>query len=261
MAGELYINGQDTGTLGLVVARAEADYSGPPRRVRTSPVPGRYSEVVLSAPRRQEFRGKRIRVQGHVLGTDYAQVQLRLSWLKAWMSDDNLRIRFANDTLREAVGYLEQFTATARGGAFVSTGRAVLIEFFCPDGRRRKTTQNTPSLSTSPASITLGDSPSGGVIRIDGAVTDPVLTYKHYDGTTLATMSFTRVLSGGQYLDIDLDNRTIVDHAAANAINDLDAGSDWFLLDPRDGDITSYEYPTLTLSGGTGTATYYEMYE
>lgn len=74
-----------------------------------------------------------------------------------------------------------------------------------------------------------GNRPAPALITLTGPVTDPVI----YNDTTSSTLSFSIAVASGDYLVIDLGNRTIKLNGSVSRRGAL-LEPDWFLLEPGD---------------------------
>lgn len=260
MPGELFIDDYDLQNLGVTISsEIEGDLDAPARRWDLVSVPGRLDAVVRTGSA-QVIRPRTLVFVGAITAADHASMLTNLKSLKYRLSPDEVRVRTASGSTLEWLARCEALIARPLGLAF-GPARELEFRFICPNPHRRSTTESNESLSSTPQAIALGNARSNCRVRINGAVTDPVLTYKHYDTTTLATMSFTKTLGAGEWIEIDTAARTIVDDGGANVLADLDSGSEWPVLDPRDGDYLASQWPTLELSAGTGTVWYYKRWE
>jgi hypothetical protein len=83
------------------------------------------------------------------------------------------------------------------------------------------------------------------VFRIDGPVTDPVIT----NDTTGQVLSFTGFIGAGSYYVVDTAARSVLLNGTASRYNTIDASSDWFDLAPGlnsiSFDAASYEADAL----------------
>jgi hypothetical protein len=106
--------------------------------------------------------------------------------------------------------------------------------------------------------IPLGTAVSAPTIRIMGAATNPVLTYRNAGGTVKQTMGFTVTLASTDYLEINGELFSITKYASGVASNGMAlwTSGDFPALDPQDGYPSIDSYPTLEVSAGTGEVLY-----
>jgi phage-related protein len=106
--------------------------------------------------------------------------------------------------------------------------------------------------------IPLGTAVSAPLIRVLGAATNPVITYRDKSGAVRQSMTLTITLAATDYLEIDCELFTItkyVSGVASNGITLLTAG-DFIALDPQDGDYANGVWPTLEISAGSAEVLY-----
>ncbi len=112
-------------------------------------------------------------------------------------------------------------------------------------------------LSTSAAEVAVGTLPNYGVLYLQGA-SDPTVTYKAHSGETVATLELAYTWASGDVYRVDLGLQTIDKIASGTRTNGISVYStgDFFSLDPRDGDAAATDWPTITLSTGSGVIYY-----
>lgn len=71
-------------------------------------------------------------------------------------------------------------------------------------------------------------------IRLGGTLTDPVVS----NDTNGQSISLTGTIADGDYVEIDVARKTIVDQTGANQFSLLSVGSDWMELEPGYNDIS-----------------------
>jgi phage-related protein len=150
----------------------------------------------------------------------------------------------------------------------------VELDFLLFDPLAYKTTSESVSFTTATA-IPLGTATSKGnisvpsKIRITGAASFPILTYKNSAGATIAEMSFTGYSPlASDFIEIDLARGLVtksVSGQVSNAMNALAPGWNFPALDPADGVYLTSSWPTLEITSvlgpvGTGLATYTKAY-
>ncbi len=123
-----------------------------------------------------------------------------------------------------------------------------VMEFAIPlkSGDPRKYAQHLTSLSTaisggtSVAATNIGTYPAGAVIRIQGPVVNPVVT----NTQSSSALAFVLTVADGDYLEIDLLNRSVLLDGVTNKRATMTIPSRWFMLQPGAN--------TLVLSAGSG---------
>ena len=158
-------------------------------------------------------------------------------------------------TLRARKAFVvEQFSENPYGGQpYVN----VTLSFVADDPSWYDRNARAVGLSTSAAEVPLGTLPSYGTLYLQGA-NSPTITYKAASGETVATMALTYTWASGDVYRVDLGLQTIDRIATGtrtNAASVFTSGS-FFALDPRDGDADAADWPTLTLSTGSGVVYY-----
>jgi len=111
--------------------------------------------------------------------------------------------------------------------------------------------------------VPLGTAPSTPVIRIMGAATNPVLTYRDAGGASVRSITFTATLTSSEYLDIDMRRgrvQRVTSGTAANGIGLITGGDFPWALDPQDGDYGTSSWPTVEVSAGTGEVLWYRRW-
>lgn len=73
-----------------------------------------------------------------------------------------------------------------------------------------------------------GNRPTPGIVRINGPVRDPSFLFD----PTGAEFRFTTVLAAGDWIDVDLDNKTVMRNGTGNMRNALKIYGNWFLFQP-----------------------------
>lgn len=90
-----------------------------------------------------------------------------------------------------------------------------------------------------------GNRPQPGTIRIYGPITNPVVLHEEY----AVTMTIALSIANGDYVDVNLDNRTVRSSGGSNIRGKLTLSGDWYLL--RVGHNTFSFSGSGTLAGTT----------
>lgn len=250
----ILIDGWDAGQAGVVVTdglRGKLD--GPEARYPSVAVPGRISTVRLTSE--PVYQTTTLRVPILVEADTRAVMLSRLDELKWRLAGRDLRVTFVDDETREFRALQAALEAQSTPPDLSQRAVEMRLLLEMKDPRVYDTTDTAVALSTSPAATPLGTAPVGPVVRIDGGVTDPTVTYRDNGGTVVETMGLTVALAGGQWVEVDMEAQTIEREDGTPHPEYLTSGT-FFRLDPRDGDYPGSSWPTLELSGSTGTATY-----
>lgn len=253
-ARALIVDGFDMSTIGLIVDNKIAGFEdGPTVQWSALRIPQRIGGVVTAAAPAYSFR--QLSVPVNVLGSTRAEMQDRLDEIKWRLSPDEIVVMFAHDETREYRARVDQSTVTTIAPALTQRGVKMTIKMTCHDPRKYAIT-DTVTAFTSATAMVLGTAPSHPVLRLTGG-TNPIVIYKDSSAVEQGRMEFTW---SGTWIDVDMQNKTILDNTGANQADALTTG-DFFMLDPHDGDYVTPSWPTLEVSGGgSGQATYRKNY-
>lgn len=267
MTWAVYLNETPLDSLGIYVEDLSARYGGPSRSFPQLPLPGRQGTVLTADP---ETQPRTLSLSGSIdpSARTLAARNSAEDQLKALLYRGLIRVVADDDVTapRQIDGVCTALQVTPVVHPMVTQVSRFAASILCPDPTWYDVTGQLIAFGTTPSAIPTGTAPSGGVIRVAvlGAtnVVDPVVSYLNAAGVTLKTLAFTGTLTAGtDYLEIDLDRQTVVEYAsgvASNAISWLSTASEFFAIDPMDGDPLSGSYAQLkvTASSGTPTATW-----
>jgi phage-related protein len=272
MSGILFLNGADAKTTyGFDLVEAPELLSMGGHTYQTAAVVQRAG--VLLGTTRPTIEPRQLRLQGFITGSSLSDAVSKLDNLKAAITSRPCSIRTAWDDTRQYWGVLTAAPA-APNSAYWQTYLAVELDFLLFDPLAYKTTSESVSFTTATA-IPLGTATSKGnisvpsKIRITGAASFPILTYKNSAGATIAEMSFTGYSPlASDFIEIDLARGLVtksVSGQVSNAMNALAPGWNFPALDPADGVYLTSTWPTLEITSvlgpvGTGLATYTKAY-
>ena len=253
-ARTLIVDGYDLGEIGYVADNAFRDtFGSPQRKYETQAVHSRIGEQLAS--QKPSYSVRQMIVNGAILADDLATLNTNIDALKYRLYAPSVGVRLSHDETREYVARCDQVTIDRIEPALIQRGAKVAVRFTILDPRMRAIADTVQAFTTGTA-IALGTAESKGVIRLTGG-TNPTVVLKDYAATEIGRMEFTWA---GTWLDVDLDEQTIIDNAAANQASTLTVGN-FFALDPRDGDYLQSQWPTLDVTGGgTAQITYRKMY-
>jgi hypothetical protein len=253
-ARTLIVDTYDLNEIGYVANDDFRDaFSAPTRDWQTDKAHSRIGESIVAPS--AEYSKRTLIVNGAIVRDTRTELDASIDELKYRLYKPEVGVRFSNDETREYVARCDQISIDPYSPALVQRAAQVSIRFVVLDPRMRAVSDTVQAFSTATA-IALGTSPSRGVIRLTGG-TNPIVIYRNYAATEIARMEFTW---SGTYIDVDLDNLTIIDNASANQAATLTAGN-FFALDPQDGDYVQSQWPTLEVSGGgSAQITYRKMY-
>ncbi len=267
MAWAVYLNEVNLSTIGAYVMRLVGYTSAPTRSYPTLALPGRQGVVLTADP---EMSARTLQVQ-LAIATPSNTIAARASAeddLKALAYNALVKVVVDDDVSapRQIDGVCQTCEITTRQHPVDAVVSDVTLSILCPDPTWYDVTGQLIAFGTTPSPIPTGTATSGGIIRVAalGAVNvvDPVVSYLNAAGVTVKSLAFTGTLTAGtDYLEIDLDRQTVIEVAsgvASNAISWLSTVSEFFAIDPMDGDVLhgSYAQLKVTATSGTPTATW-----
>lgn len=263
MAWAVYLNETSLASIGVYVMRLNSYTAAPTREYASLAIPGRQGVVLTADP---TVAARTLEIQC-AISTSASTIAARAAAedrVKALAYNALVRVVVDDDinAPRQIDAVCTACQVTTRQHPVDAIVADVTLTMLCPDPTWYDVTGQLIGFGTTARAIPLGTAPSGGIVRIaapswSADVVDPVLTYLNAAGVTLKTMSFTGTLTAGtDYLEVDLDRQTVVEYAsgtAANAISWLSTSSQFFALDPMDGDVFSTSYPQLKVTATSGT--------
>ena len=268
MSGILFLNGNDAKTTyGFELVEAPDLYGMGDHDYQTAPVVQRAG--VLLGTARPAVQPRTLRLSGFITGSTLNDAITKLDTLRAAVNTSPCSIRTAWDTTRQYWGVLVASPA-GPNSAYWQTYLAVELEFLLFDPFAYSTSLSTVNFTTSATAIPLGTASSRGntaseaKITITGAATTPILRYKNSDGVQVAEMSFTGYSPlANDYITIDLTRGLVtktVSGVTTNAMGALATGWNFPAIDPQDGSFELSAWPTLEVTSGSGSITYYKAY-
>jgi hypothetical protein len=267
MSGTLFLNGVDATTYGFELIEAPDLLSMGTHTYQTAAVVQRAG--VLLGTARPAIEPRVLRLIGYINGSSLSNAVSKLDDLKAQVNTSPCSIRTAWDTTRQYWGVLVDSPA-GPNSSYWQTYLAVELEFLLFDPLAYSTSSSTVNFTTSAVAVPLGTATSKGnrvveaKIRITGAATTPILTYKNSDGVTVSTMSFTGYSPlANDYIEINLSLglvEKVVSGVRSNAMGALAPGWNFPAIDPQDGNYQLAAWPTLEVTSGSGQLTYTKAY-
>lgn len=249
----LFINDREVQTLGLYPTVLERWGAGIEYAFESMPVPGRLGHLpagTMSASPRV------IRLTGDIDAATVAERDAKLAAVLAPLRGLlEIRAGDAPDKVLEGylVGELSDGVVPTKSFVDGSAGLSLTLHLWCPSPVKRDRFAQTIAFGAAATPVPLGDLPSGGLVRILGAATNPVLRYRDARGQLVQEMAFTTTLTSAQYLEIDLDRQTAVKVSAGVRTNAQALWTgDYPVPDPGDGDPTGAAWPTLEVTAGSG---------
>ncbi len=241
-------------TLGFSPATMEGNWDSPAQSFERVNVP--FREGTTRTTQQPKIEPLRFHFTGELSASSEEAFETARDTLLYLLSFDDVAILVGNQPNRQRIGTLEgavhiRPSASSADGLTVA---AVDFTLVCDNPVTYATSvTNVSGAVATDHSLPLGTRKTFGVITIESA-TDPLLTYKHYDGTTLATLQLTGtgdfivdLYERRFWLDGDRDDSVMTD-------------GDFFAFDPRHGDYLTSHWPTLRTSSGTLSVDYYKAY-
>ena len=243
----MYVNDYPVDKIGLYPdpEGLEGNRSALTVRDRVTFLPGRVGTISLADE--VETEPRRLAISCIQRGTSAANLQTRMRELRQRLAEGVTEIRFEEDSDKVFYCRLERAEVTGIAPMVSQPNQRVRISLLAQDPLIYDRNGTVVGFSSDEAELPLGTAPSFGIIRISGAVTDPVITYKDFRGDTKATLGLTATLGATEWREIDMDKSTIVDDAGANAIDEMSSGG-FFSFDAQDAAGEDGPYPTIEVS-------------
>lgn len=163
-------------------------------------------------------------------------------------------------------GYKTRMVVEPFGHSLAPLTSRVTVDFDCPFPYSQELEPTSRVITTTARALALGNAPSSPIIRIMGAATNPVLTYRDAGGTAQKTLTITGTLAAtNDWLDIDMRTGVIRKYASGVITNGFESytitGDFPWAFDPQDGDYLTSGWPTLTCSAGTCIAYWWKAFQ
>lgn len=140
----------------------------------------------------------------------------------------------------------DQLPVAAIGAGTPSGGRTYPRGYdIATDNLREYGTPGTPN---EVQMVNLGNYPSPPLIRISGPVTNPAIVIAE----TGENMQFVTTLREGEYLDVDVKEKTVLLNGAISRRGTMTFSSEWLVLRPG---VNTLRYTALSAPGNTTTVT------
>lgn len=262
MNGVVWVNDVDLHDLGFAATALPGWADGIAVNRDLTEVAGRVGVVgsaITTTPARV------IQIQGLVRGEAMTDRRTALRAIRAHCIG-TVQLRFGDAPDQYIEGYLSDSRATVQRRATEFTPGVewlVTLQFTCPDPAFYDVQETTIEFGSTPVGIPIGNLPLGGVVRIAGPATSPVLQYHDGLGAIVEAMTFTGSLGAGEWWDVDLSNGRITDAAGDNALGawgGLLTGEAFITPSPHDGVFASELWPAMSVTSGAGSYTYRRAY-
>jgi hypothetical protein len=159
-------------------------------------------------------------------------------------------IKYSLDPMRQPDGS----AAVSVGAGSPSGTRAYPRNYdVATDGLREYGTAGSPNVLSV---INLGNYSSPPIFRIAGPVTNPTLSLIDWDGKDTTdpefSMGFLITLQAGEYLEVDVKEKTVLLNGAVSRRGTMTFESDWFSVPPGESKL---RYTALSAPGNTTSVT------
>lgn len=265
MTWSLTLNGTDLASLGFYLKEVGGGYDAPDREIQTLSIRGRAGNL-LSPPIRESGRvitltgtltSSAKTVVGRSDAEDALKDKLRAGLLRLARTDSVGSVWFIE-------GMFRSIKAQPIGHPVNPTDDYVTLTMVSRDAYYRDVEPTILAFGSTRVSMPLGTAPSSPIIRLIGAATNPVLSYRDAGGTVQRSMTFTASLAGtNDWLDIDMRYGKIVLWASGVASNGrslLTSGDFPWALDTHDGDFATASWPTLDVTSGNASVLYWAQW-
>lgn len=235
-------NGVDLATLGFAPSNLGGAWNPPVETYPEVAMPGRNGTTRTALEPTVEPVDEVI--EGELTFASESAYEAGVSAFKRATRGD-LTVIIGNQDTRQRTGYRKRLVVTPNVGEAITSAKvAMTVHFEDPVFYETSLTTVTGAAATDLA-LAQGDYRTWGVVTVTSATNPFTLTYKHYDGTTLASIT---IAAAGTVI-VDMLNRTIT---VAGVRNDgARIAGDYFAFDGRHGDIALAHYPTLRTSVGS----------
>lgn len=269
MAWSIVVNGQDLNGLGVYLASVEGVHDAVDRIWQTTTIRGRAGSIIQS-PVREPGRVLKLTgtltstaktIQGLLTNADTVKDLLRSGMLRIVRTDGASPVN-----VKYIDGYVTSLGLKHLGHPINQTDDTLTCTVQCRDAywRDQEPTIRHAAVAGTRYTLPHGTAPSSPIIRIMGAATNPVLTYRDAGGTAQRTMTFTVVLAAtNDWLDIDMRAGKITKWASGVSSNGrslLTSGNPIFGIDPQDGDWATSQYTTIEVSAGTAMCLWHKQW-
>lgn len=254
----LYLSGRSLEALGFRVETIKGPWDLPAVTDPVIAIPGRMGRMRTGQAADVAMRD--IVIAGLVeesttLRTN-ADLESKLETLKALFAIGLLEVGRVNQMNRLYVTRTVGFEATVRGAALAGVTAELTVHLQAIDPLAYDAALSIIGFGATRVPIPVGSAPSGGLLRIMGPATNPVITVRRLTGDVVHTLGLTRTLAATDYEEIDLDLMRLTRFVSGVTTSDANAATSGdiedFSFSPEDGDALAGQYPTLECSGLTG---------
>lgn len=253
---------KDLADFNLVVDTWPDVLSGPLREYAQADRPGRIGSVLLSTD--ATYKPAQFQITGTVYARtssySYAAMLTDLRNLKGWVARcAAVKVSGIDSTMVRSCK-LTGFTSQDIGIVGSSPAMRVSMTFEGVDPLWYAASATSNDLTTSLTEQALGTAPVWPVITFTGAPSGLTLTYADSAGATVQTLTLAGITTSGAtqtVVDCNLSRVvTTISSVETDMISTLDTATDFFALDPKDGDYSNTASPShpqlkYALSGGS----------
>jgi hypothetical protein len=254
VSGLVTIGGVTAESLGVSLTGLPDGLSAPEARWDSLVIPQRAGALLTRT--RPQVAPRELVLDLVLRGTDIATAADQLDTLKAAIHGRPAAIVFSWDTGRQYLGYIQSVRAEPWLQTAVDGWLRVQVVALIPSAYAEDVTETTATdTPATPIDVLVGTGPTEPVIRIIGPATNPIITAKDEDGTTIGTLSFTIALGGSSdVLVVDCREGGSAYRDNAGTITDavplLSPGFSFPVFWPDNADYVTPDWPTLESSSG-----------
>lgn len=217
------------------------------------PVPGR--EDALPLDTEGSTGPRRISIDAVQKADTLAELMAAKEDLLWYLHGREHQVRIKESPTRYITAKVEAVQITPIDPWAIQRGHQVQILLLAADPRWHADQLVEAVLDTTRTPVELGSAPSRPVVRIDGPVSNPVVIHRDSAGVEKARIELNATIGTGAAVIIDCDRMTITD-ALGTDLAYVWKGRVFLRLDPRHAGGPAGPWPTVELSGGTGTIGY-----
>jgi hypothetical protein len=264
----LFINGQDTASLGLVVDGLTGFFDAMQRTDQLVEFPQGAGAALGPAAARTASR--EVTVEGVLPSSTRAGLEAVKHQLKALCSPGTVQVRLVSQDFvfyGRLVGVqATHFAPQLKDGR---TAARVTLRFQCADPYGYDRSPQVVAFGATPVPIPLGTAPSrgrahwGAVVTILGPATTPTLREFDAGENLKRSMAFTWSPTADDAIEVDLAKGLVTRIQSGvrdNGLGLLSAGWEFPRLDPFDGDYATSAFPELAVTSGAGVVRYFRSW-
>lgn len=264
----LYVNGQDTARLGLVVDGLSGIFDAVERTDQLVEYTQGAGAALGSVPGRTAVRD--IVVDATLPATTRTGLEAAKHQLKALCGPGTVQLRLVSQDLvfyaRLRSIEIAHFAPQLRDAR---SAARVTLRFRCADPYGHDRSPQLIAFGSTPVAMPLGTAPSrgrawwGAVVTILGPATTPTLREYDAAGNLKRSMAFTWSPTANDAIIIDLAKGLVTRRQSGvddNGLSYLSAGWEFPRLDPAEGDYTTSAFPQLAVTSGVAVARYHRSW-